>query len=64
MKNIPSPTQQELDVGYQVCMCLKNVHILQAGFECRHIICNECGFSVVSREEFFRNNEAVEILSK
>lgn len=59
MKIIPSPTQQELDAGYQVCPCLNNVHLLQSGFECRHVICSECGFSVVSKKEFFRNNEAV-----
>lgn len=61
MKNIPSPTQQEIDAGYQVCHCLNNVHLLQSGFECRHVICNECGFSVVSKEEFFMNNESIDI---
>ena len=62
--NIPKPTGQEMNQGYQVCPCGDNVHLLQAGFECRHIICNRCGFSVVNKGEFFRVNVGVEVLGK
>lgn len=30
---IPDPTHEEMNKGYQVCPCDKFVHILQAGFE-------------------------------
>ena len=62
--NIPKPTGQEMNQGYQVCPCGDNVHLLQAGFECRHIVCDRCQFSVVNKGEFFRLNDAVEVMSK
>ena len=58
------PTDQEKDQGYRICECGKNVHLLQAGFECRHIKCGECGYSVVDLNEFRMNCDAVEILGK
>lgn len=61
--NIPKPTEQELEQGYQVCPCNQNVHILQAGFEVCHKPCHRCGFSVVDKSEFFINVGS-EILSK
>ena len=62
--NIPKPTVQEMNQGYQVCPCGDNVHLLQAGFECLHIICDRCKFSVVNNGEFFLLNDAVEVMSK
>jgi len=62
--NIPKPTEAEKDQGYQVCPCGDNVHILQAGFEVRNIVCEKCGFSVVAKREFFMINDAIDILSK
>lgn len=61
---IPKPTDQEINQGYQICPCGDNVHLLQAGFECRHIICDRCKFSVVDKGEFFRLNDAAEVMSK
>lgn len=58
------PTDQEKDQGYQICPCGKNVHLLQAGFECRHIKCRDCGYSVVDLNEFRMTGDAVEIMSK
>jgi len=58
--NIPKPTEAEKDQGYQVCPCGDNVHILQAGFEVRHKVCEKCGFSVVDKNEFFMAGESVE----
>ena len=62
--NIPKPTGQEMNQGYQVFPCGDNVHLLQAGFECRHIVCDRCQFSVVNKDEFFRLNEAADVMSK
>ena len=62
--NIPKPTGQEMNQGYQVCPCGDNVHLLQAGFECRHIICDRCKFSVVDKGEFFQLNDAAEVMVK
>ena len=62
--NIPKPTGQEMNQGYQVCPCGDNVHLLKAGFECRHIICDRCKFSVVDKGEYFRLNDAAEVMSK
>ena len=62
--NIPKPTGQEMNQGYQVCPCGDNVHLLQAGFECRHIICDSCKLSVVDKGEFFRLNDAAEVMVK
>ena len=62
--NIPKPTDQEMNQGYQVCPCGDNVHLLQAGFECRHIICDRCKFSVVDKGEFFQLNDAAEVMVK
>lgn len=50
---IPNPTEAEKEQGYQVCPCGDNVHILQSGFEVRHIVCDKCGYSVVDQVEFF-----------
>lgn len=61
---INEPTEKEKDQGYQICECGKNVHLLQAGFECRHIKCVECGYSVVDREQFFKFHVGSEFLSK
>jgi DNA-directed RNA polymerase subunit RPC12/RpoP len=58
------PTDIEKDQGYRICECGKNVHLLQAGFECRHIKCSECGYSVVDREQFFKFHVGSEFLSK
>lgn len=58
------PTDLEKDQGYRICECGNNVHLLQAGFECRHIKCGECGYSVVELSEFRMNGDAVEILGK
>lgn len=53
----PKPTETDKDRGYQVCVkCLNKVHILQAGFECRHVICEKCDASVVIKSEFFDGN--------
>lgn len=57
--NIPKPTEAEKYQGYQVCPCGDNVHMLQAGFEVRHIVCEKCWFSVVDKGEFFMINGAI-----
>lgn len=62
--NIPKPTDQEMNQGYQVCPCGDNVHLLHAGFECRHIICDRRQSSVVDNGEFFRLNDAAEVMGK
>ena len=61
---INKPTEKEKAQGYQICPCGKNVHLLQAGFECRHIKCGECGYSVVDLSEFRMSGDAVELMSK
>lgn len=61
---INKPTEKEIDQGYQICPCGNNVHLLQAGFECRHIKCVDCGYSVVDLNEFRMNGDAIELMSK
>ena len=61
---INKPTEKDIDQGYQICPCGKNVHLLQAGFECRHIKCIDCGYSVVDLSEFRMSGDAVELMSK
>lgn len=57
MYDKPAPTPQDKEKGYQVCVkCLDHVHLLQAGFDCRHVICEQCGYSVAVKSEFFEDN--------
>lgn len=55
---VPKATQKQLDQGFQICPgCLDHVHVLQAGFDCRHVICVKCDRSVVIKSEFFSENK-------
>lgn len=58
---IPEPTESQKDEGYQECSeCLDGVHLKNGGFDVpRHYICQKCGMSVVSKEEFFNINYIV-----
>lgn len=51
-------TKEQKDQGYMICTkCRVNVHLLQAGFDCKHVICKQCGASVCDKNEFFGENK-------
>lgn len=60
-----SPSAKELDHGYSECQdCRNGIHLHQSGFECDTHMCAQCGCHVVNKEEFFKFQSGIEVLSK
>lgn len=58
------PTQEDLERGYQECVCGEGIRLLQAGTECATAMCERCLEYVTDRAEFLNANEGVRALSK
>ena len=57
-------TESDYEIGFAICECGENVHTLQAGFDGKRVVCEKCGSSVISIEDWNKDCDGVEILSK
>lgn len=60
-----SISAKEIDQGYSECHeCNHAIHLHQSGFECETHMCSQCKCHVVDKEEFFKFQPGIEVLSK
>ena len=58
-------TKQEKEIGYELCKeCDSGVHILEAGFDVKMYHCKKCDRFMAYKDDFFKQSDGVEILSK
>lgn len=63
MINKPSP--EELERGFSECKeCDQGVYMHQAGYEVETHICSLCKCHVADRDEFFKFQTGIEVMSK